>query len=197
MGKPTVLRTAPRLPYLPPPAAGNAAEAEPMPNGIPQGVLVRGIGGYWWVLVGIGMCSGVLAANVANVDAPKPTQEQHSRNRKNAKKGIGVGELNGIIILIENARLRAGVSAARRGGGLPSRILPDAFARRASCALALRKSDHTQRHAHAQMTIDKRWRARRCTHGRRHKQRAGRDCIANAPSCRAPVFGQSFGGKAL
>ena len=97
MGEPTVLRTAPRLPYLPPPAAGNAAEAEPMPNGIPQGVLVRGIGGYWWVLVGIGMCSGVLAANVANVDAPKPTQEQHSRNRKNAKKGIGVGELNGII----------------------------------------------------------------------------------------------------
>ena len=115
MGKPTVLRTAPRLPYLPPPAAGNAAEAEPMPNGIPQGVLVRGIGWYWWVLVGIGMCSGVLAANVANVDAPKPTQEQHSRNRKNAKKGIGVGELNGIIILIENARPRAGVSAARRG----------------------------------------------------------------------------------
>lgn len=115
MGKPTVLRTAPRLPYLPPPAAGNAAEAEPMPNGIPQGVLVRGIGGYWWVLVGIGMCSGVLAANVANVDAPKPTQEQHSRNRKNAKKGIGVGELNGIIILIDRPGPCAGVSSSGSG----------------------------------------------------------------------------------
>ena len=76
--------------------------------------------GYWWVLVGIGgigMCSGVLAANSPKMDAPKPTQEQHSDNRRNAKKGIGVGELNGIIILMENPGPRARPPSSEREGG--------------------------------------------------------------------------------
>ena len=59
-----------------------------------HGVLVMGIGGYWWVLGGIGGYWSQLWKDRRHQGCPKPGREQLPEKRRILGKGIGVAPQN-------------------------------------------------------------------------------------------------------